>query len=45
MITGELVLPKMDGKEIKDNVFIIGEPTPILQAPTKCALFLTLTAR
>ena len=27
-ITGNLDLPKMDGKEVRPGVFLIGEPTP-----------------
>ena len=29
MITGELVLPKLDGKEISPGIFLIGEPSPV----------------
>jgi hypothetical protein len=29
MTTATITLPKLDGKEIKPGVFIIGEPTPI----------------
>lgn len=27
-IEGELIVPKMDGKEIMPGIFLIGEPTP-----------------
>ena len=29
MITGELELPKLDGKEISPGIFLIGEPSPV----------------
>lgn len=27
-LTGKLILPECDGKEIRPGVFLIGEPTP-----------------
>lgn len=29
MITGQLVLPKMDGKEIRGGIILIGEPSVV----------------
>jgi hypothetical protein len=28
-MTGELTLPKMDGKEVAPGVWLVGEPTPV----------------
>jgi hypothetical protein len=28
-ITGNMTLPKMDGKEVSPGIFLIGEPTPM----------------
>ncbi len=30
MIEGKVIIPKMDGTEIRPNIFIIGEPSPVV---------------
>lgn len=29
MLIGEMKLPKLDGYEVRPNIFLVGEPTPI----------------